>query len=162
MPSLLSPDPCLLTPVSGVDLISKVYSIAQKARDWAEDYAKKNSFTEDLCGLCAIASGELWRRLHDQRIYSAIAGSEYHFFNLLLNEKENWIILDITATQFGDRSIVMKNYDEVNNNKEFYWSILDVFNSDRDVLKYQKKYHWPEWQVIKVAGDRKQESVVRN
>jgi hypothetical protein len=152
MPSLLSPDPSLLTPVSGVDLISKVYSIAQKVRDWAESYALTHSISSDLCGLCAISSGELWRRLYDQQIYSAIAGSEYHFFNLLLNERENWIILDITATQFGDRSIVMKNYDEVNDDKEFYWKILDIFNSDREVLSYQKCYNWPEWQVIKIEG----------
>jgi hypothetical protein len=159
MPSLLSPDLCLLTPVSGVDLISKVYSIAQKARNWAEDYAKTNSISSDLCGLCAIASGELWRRLYDQRIYSAIAGSEYHFFNILLNEKDTWTILDITATQFGDRPIVMLNADDTD---KFYWSILDVFYSDREVLSYQQCYNWPEWQVIKVTGDREQESVVRN
>jgi hypothetical protein len=143
-----------LTKDSPVDLISKVYSIAQKARDWAESYALTHSISSDLCGLCAIASGELWRRLYDQKIYSAIAGSEYHFFNLLLNEKENWIILDISATQFGDRSIVMKNYDEVNDGKEFYWKILDVFYSDRDVLRYQKCYNWPEWQVVKVEEDK--------
>lgn len=159
MPSLLSPDACLLTPVSGVDLISKVYLIAQKARNWVEDYALTHSIPSDLCGLCAIASGELWRRLYDQRIYSAIAGSEYHFFNLLLNEKDAWTILDITATQFDERPIVMLNIDETD---KFYWTILDIFYSDRQVLSYQKCYHWPEWQVVKVTGDREQESVVRD
>jgi hypothetical protein len=53
----------------------------------------------------------------------------------------------------------MLNADDTD---KFYWSILDVFYSDREVLSYQQCYNWPEWQVIKVTGDREQESVVRN
>lgn len=83
-----------------------VRKIAQESRDWAENVAELLGHSQDLMGMCAIASTHLMIRLlkegyTDARVRKVLV--EYHGEHLghCYVEVDGWIV-DITATQFDE------------------------------------------------------------
>lgn len=84
----------------------RILEIAENVRYWAESFAEDNDFDSDLCGMCAIASGQLFFKLKRAgfdpvlRIwYENGKKGEAHVYLMV----EDYV-LDVTATQFLDFS----------------------------------------------------------
>lgn len=116
--------------------------ITEGVRDWAEDYSKEypESCCDDLCGLCAIAAAKLCYELRSNGYDAVIAFSSvgymtYHAFVILDDH-----IIDITATQFQQQSVVIKPISEAENN--YYWRVYKVFTTTGEFIKYLTKIAW--------------------
>lgn len=113
-----------------------ITQLAEKAREWAEKEQEKNpkSFKKNLTGLCAKANSYLFSLLKENQIESHIVINNYHCFLLY----EGYVI-DVTATQFGEKRILIEEYPNMN-----YWAYKKelVFSSVEALLKYQKKSGW--------------------
>ena len=121
-----------------------IKNIAKGVRSWAEDMHKKQPFhyTEDLCGLCAIASAKLHKELKKQKIKSEIHFIDYHVFLMVDN-----YILDVTATQFGYRNKIIFRRNKKNN--PHCWNSSEVFQDTKELIMKQCKEGWPREQVAR-------------
>jgi hypothetical protein len=133
---------------SGNNELAIVKELAEKGRQWAENYQKENSVTfweDKLNGLCAIASAELFKLLSDAPLPAKprIAINSHHCFVLYKN-----CIIDVTATQFGyERKIIIKNKKKTN---KYFWERKAVFNNLADLRKHQDETGWRQHQRIKI------------
>jgi hypothetical protein len=86
--------------------IVRISRIAQNVRYWCED--NNPHFPPNLEGMCAIAAGELNRRLQRAGFNSKIVvvedkgGISAHCFCMVES-----LIVDVTASQFGDYDVVV-------------------------------------------------------
>ena len=118
-----------------------VIRIAYEVRDWAEDFARKNRFPGDLCGMCAIVSGEISKRLAAKRIKHEIALSREHAF-LIVDE----MVVDATASQYTcDQPVVIKPLDDVKSS--IHYKKIETFSNVRDAKKYLAR-RWPASQQM--------------
>ena len=131
--------------------MKSIYSIADTTRKWAENYAKSNGFDSNLCGLCAISSAKLFTSLKKEGYSPEIRlhdGSTSHVF-VVVNDH----IVDITASQFGMKSIEIVHecevgvYDYNSDDSKYYWYHTDVLTSVKNLIKFQRKYGWPPSQI---------------
>ena len=120
----------------------KIRTIMLSTRKKMELIAKKESFGKDLCGLCARASAELFKRLQKNGYKPYFCFSEAHCFVLLNN-----YILDVTATQFGRKSIEIIPFNQF---KRQYWYLGKgcKHHSLKQAKRIQKRYNWPKDQLI--------------
>jgi hypothetical protein len=76
----------------------RILELSGRVREWAEEASKRDvKFGRDLHGMCAIANAHLYRVLKDHGIATKIAVNDEH-----VHLRRGGMILDITATQFGD------------------------------------------------------------
>ncbi len=100
-------------------------------------------FEDDLGGACAMASVFLFVELQKANFDPVIATSEFHFF--IVERKLN-LLVDVTATQFGQPQIIVKNYDSVKRIiKEKidapWWNAVDFYTSiSKSNLKQELNY----------------------
>lgn len=121
-----------------------VMLLANKVRTWAEKYAAKNDFSDDLTGMCAIASAKLSRALTDAGI-----AHEIHLFNdwgchvfLVVDDH----VLDVTATQFFEFKnikIVFRPLRMIDIEKCYYYKSSKKFSSAKELRAHQIKTSWP-------------------
>lgn len=129
-----------------------IKQIAQQTRRWAMRNRSKNfhnvqeedydyfDFGSDLCGMCAIAAAELFRRLQSAGYKPKIAVRnkkvEGHCF-IIVDEK----VVDVTATQFGMKpvEIVARNQKRLPS----FWRHTSLFDSVEDLILCQKRTGWP-------------------
>lgn len=125
-----------------------VTAIAWEVRLWAEGYARFGD-QDDLNGLCAITSAELYRRLEKAGIVS-----EIHMWTWDLDESAHVYcvvddhVVDVTATQFKqfrDTKVVIMHCKEAEA-YDFYQT-KEVFETVEQLRKQQKKALWPSDQV---------------
>jgi len=131
----------------------KVYQIAERTRKWAEQINKQLEYMydNDLCGMCAIASAELFLRLQRQGIDAVIVANNRHCFVLV----DGYAIVDITATQFDIMDVVhidhiglnVKGSPDTTNN---WWKAEHTFDNLDAFLQWQYKTGWPAWQQANV------------
>jgi hypothetical protein len=143
-----------------MDKQSQIKKIAIGVRQWALRHRNKIDADPDLCGMCAIAAGELHKRLSAAGLDSTIAlrnsSDEGHAFVIC----EGYIV-DVTATQFG--SIYRKaKADEwgrwthlrraraveivplvPKKDRPTFWQETSQFKSVDDLIFRQKKSGWP-------------------
>lgn len=123
--------------------MKSINHIAEKCREWADQYAHRNHLASNLTGLCAIASAKLFTELVTEGYHPALClHSSYetaHCFVLL----DDYII-DITATQFGDDTISILHEKEA---IAAYYSDYLLFHSVKSFRSYQLKNGWPTIQV---------------
>lgn len=132
------------------NIFEQVYATAHDIRLMLEYYAEDADFSKDLSGLCAIASGELHARLKRNGISSTIVLYEGIGYGHCFVEVENHVV-DITATQFGEREKVCVKPVEEARAKDF-WNSVHRFNSVKTLKKYQRKIGWPQEQVEMQCG----------
>lgn len=125
--------------------------IAKQVRAWAEVTAKTLGISQNLQGMCAIASSELHTKLNALGIQSTLAmarNSDFSHVFLLIEDH----ILDITATQFGgtfrNKKVVYMHQRMAESYPQYK---IDVeFNTIAELRSYQIKYHWPIDQQVSV------------
>ena len=132
--------------------IQRVRQIATNVRRWAE---RKNDrldmFYSDLCGMCAIASAELFCRLKNEGFKPVLV----HAFGHVYVELEGYIV-DVTCTQFSIRYpkvMVRKRErlprDETNwRDREFWDNVLSRHRSIDSLRRKQESLGWPEEQMV--------------
>lgn len=118
---------------------SKFREIIEDTREWAEELAFEhpNCYTEDLCGLCAIVSKELYARLTAQDFVCEIAYNDRHCF-LIYRGK----VLDLTATQFGKLRIFISSELDKGD-----WKIEERFTDIDELSNHQEYNGWYPEQV---------------
>lgn len=132
-----------------------IEDLANKARLWAEEYAKSDTdvFSNKLDSMCAIASSYLSSQLTNNDIRNHIALYEGVGFAHCFIVTDHYLI-DITATQFNykthpnpAKSIEIHSLGENNLDIEF-WKISKLFKNSNQLLHYQIKNDWPIEQRI--------------
>lgn len=129
-----------------------ILETANEVRIWAEHYAKNSGFPPNLCGLCAIASAELHKRLKEKNIHTTLCISEkngYEECHVFL--KTNNKILDITASQFAQKTFgrVKEKIILIPKNKAkfWFWKPYIDFESHTDLINHQVDTFWFHSQV---------------
>lgn len=124
----------------------KMYRIALRTREWAEKLAKRKDLAEDLCGLCAIASGHLHRELRNEGYRSVLATHDNHCFVLL-----NGYVVDVTASQFEGyerKRVVLQPLRKLRQKHATdawwapKWDIVHTSTTRRGMRKYQVDQGW--------------------
>ncbi len=114
-------------------------TIAQDVRIWAEENHLWMGFHDDLRGMCAVASAELFRRLEENQIGAVFACNPDHCFIVC----KDYYLLDVTASQFGEDDVVLiQDYESIDPVNYPYWQVSDCYNSISELLTYQK-VKWP-------------------
>ena len=131
------------------NLQDRVVSIAIGVRNWTQGLADETLYHPgDLLGWCAIASGELHKRLKSFGIKSTICMSEsdahgHHCFVMV----EDYVV-DVTATQFDEYMtvpiLIMHSKEaEVN---DFHVPIKE-FGTGKALRQHQLRDKWPSKQL---------------
>ena len=135
-----------------MEVARQLRNIAWQVRRWAEnEYTGSDGcgwYDNDLCGLCAVASGEIWKRLKavgaDPLIVYCDMDWSGHCYVLV----EGYVI-DVTATQFFRKMprVVVRKHTRA---KQEWWDISQTFKNIRSFRDWQKRSHWPENQTVKI------------
>lgn len=129
--------------------LSQVKILATQVRTWAVAKADKANYNPDtLCGWCAIASGELFKRLEKVGIKSTLHINSGHTFVTVDDH-----VVDVTATQFmdyEDTPVLIAHQKEVED--KWYYQDVDSFTSIRDLYNFQKKTKWPVKQRVRLTA----------
>lgn len=130
-------DPCTM---------KKVYDIAKQTRLWAERTGKRKKFPYDLCGMCAIASGRLFRDLSRAGFRPQLVMSDNHCFVRL-----NGYAVDITATQFHPyerKKVLIKPVELLQDDDRSPWNYHTVSASRREMRRMQIEQGWPPSETV--------------
>jgi hypothetical protein len=138
--------------------INQIEQIASQVRQWAEDYQKaRNNNNEYLNGMCGKASARLHSLLIKNNIPSILCNNSCHVFVCIPVDTEgNELLVDITATQFGDfPKVVIENYQSFLKSCEqkkvptFYWYKQYAHKTSAQLNLNQICEAWPEHQIAK-------------
>lgn len=95
--------------------------IGLKVRAKTERFARKNKYSKTLEGCCGIASGWLLDELNKSKIKArAILVDEINIAHCYVLVEEKYIF-DVTATQFGEEKIVIKDKNKLDT-VPWYWA----------------------------------------
>jgi hypothetical protein len=128
---------------------SKRHRIARQVRAWAERTAKKEGFPEDLMGLCARSSAQLFTLYKQAGELPLIAYSvrHSHFFVLV----EGYIV-DVTATQFpATRKIVVFIALLKDAEKLTQYDYDRIIVNPEKLIAYQRATKWHQKQTAKLS-----------
>ncbi len=130
-------------------MMNQVADIANDVRDWCERIAEREYRREDLNGMCAIASAELWKRLkkagHTAMICLCEEDNGCHVFIQYYDH-----IIDITATQFHKfRNVPVLIRHEKEMLGEIYYRNPIIFNEARKLRTYQVNNGWETKQIAR-------------
>jgi len=136
--------------VKGFEFDDKVFdkilirSIMSEIREWAEHIDQLSPYpTNDLGGMCAIASGRLWQKLMQAGINAEIHLCECDWYAHVYVVVDDYV-LDVTATQFKEfrnQSILYIHKKEAEAYE--FFNTTQVFKHIRELIAYQKKLRWP-------------------
>ena len=102
----------------------ELHKIAARTRRWLFRTLRKEGATYNgdinVAGYCAVATAKLLQNLNDPKAKPCFvcSGDEAHAF-VIYSTKEDDLIIDITADQFGEKPIVIKSIDE--KDLPWYW-----------------------------------------
>lgn len=119
---------------------SDILKLAECTRSWAElarlKTRSEGHFSADLCGMCAIASAHLHEVLKNAGVKTTIVANYDHVF-LMIDD----MVLDITATQFGDYpKVLYRRHSELSE----FWRRDREFETVQALCQYV--WNWPEHQ----------------
>ena len=129
-------------------ILDQIKAIATDVRQWAESRAEGGYGEGDLCGWCAIASGELFRKLQKAGIESEIFLHESKSLGHAFVVTQDYVV-DVTATQFHefrDKTVIIMHLREAEAYL-YYSSITRVFKDVDSFRRFQKKNGWPTYQI---------------
>lgn len=121
---------------------NRLEKLARLARRWAMRHREKYNCSDDLAGMCAIATGYLHRLFNKVGIESFLCVNHEHCFVLA-----SGYIVDITATQYGFRPVTIVPADKV---EQEFWFIEKRFKSVNSIHDYQIDAGWPFDQLVLV------------
>jgi hypothetical protein len=122
--------------------LQRVKRIATNTRKWAESYQARHQldFTPNLCGMCSLASYELFKRLKRANLDPKYCLTPHHAFI-----KCQGHIVDVTATQFYNEHQPVTVVKPRGQNK-FYWNKPTYHKTRKEIIKALAA-DWPEFQV---------------
>lgn len=130
-----------------MSILTRTRTIAKQVRTWAEKKAEDANYNPDnLCGWCAIASGQLFKRLQADGIAAEIHINSGHTFLVVEDH-----IVDITATQFhefGNKPVLIIHQKEIDENEHWFYAETKVFKSIAKLHAFQVKEKWPAKQCV--------------
>lgn len=137
------------------ELFEAVNSITADVRNWTEMQQVRSNGRENLCGFCAIAAAELYRRFEKAGISSEIHmwlsdWGQAHVFVVVDDH-----VIDVTATQFDEfkhTPVVIMHQREAEAH-QFYTS-TETFNSVKLLRARQVKQKWPQNQIVFRSQER--------
>lgn len=120
---------------------TKLREILTTTREWAEEIARHSPhhYKRDLCGLCAIVSKELFKRLTEAGFECSVGYNIKHCFVLYKSR-----ILDLTASQFGKPRIYIPS---IKGKEERHWEIEEEFTNIDELSNHQEKEGWFNEQI---------------
>lgn len=128
-------------------LDKQIVEIARASRRWAMRNRDRFDCEHSLGGMCAIASGNLHRRLKKHGISSKLAINKEHCFVIVHDH-----LIDITATQFNDwdhdpkhKPVCIHSLEPTSNE---YWWFEETFDSIKSLYDYQRNSGWPMDQAV--------------
>lgn len=114
--------------------------LAVIVRRWAE----RRAWDDELCGMCARASAQLWRRLRRAGIKAMLGYAERHrnrspchVFVLC-----DGLVVDVTATQFGRDQIVIRRAGAAKQ-EAWFWRARHTFSDPIALNDHQVALGWP-------------------
>jgi hypothetical protein len=133
--------------------MDNINEILLSSRIWAENYAEKEGFSEDLTGVCAIATHYLSDELHKANISHKICIFDLESIGHCFIRKEDKII-DITAIQFTIANNPLFNFSKIEirnvdyiSEKHYFWKITTEFDNSAQLQTYQENHDWPPKQI---------------
>ena len=127
----------------------KMRNVARNVRKWAEKYAKENHYPRDLCGMCAIAAGEMWRRLKGRGANPILCIALYDppFAHCFV--ECNGYLIDVTATQYDGPKVLVRRKELAQSQSEC-WVATWKCRTISGFYKHQVVDKWPEKERILV------------
>jgi len=114
----------------------EIGSVAAAVREWAERMqAELGHWADDLGGMCAVASYELFLALRRRGVDAAFAHNPGHAFVIVADR-----VVDITATQFDEEAVLIRRLDEASG----HWKVRHRSRSPRQIK--QTLRNWPSGQ----------------
>lgn len=124
-----------------------VKTVAEEVRHWVEkkDAALKWP-TRDMNGWCAIASGQLARRLAMEGVQAMLHLQQSDFGCHVYCVVDDYVV-DVTATQFGKafKKVVIMHHREAEAYE--HWQSCDMFADADELRAHQKRTKWPTSQT---------------
>lgn len=124
----------------------QIVEIATRIREWAErsNRRRKNPFSSDLCGMCAIAAAKLFTELKKAGINARLVANDDHCFVQVRD-----MIVDVTATQFGKKPVLaVRRHILERESDKIWWRPTYRFDSTKDLRTHQKRSGWPAYQTV--------------
>jgi hypothetical protein len=103
--------------------LDKIQKIAEDVHHWAICHSVDWGFNADLCGMCCIASFRLYKRLLKEGIDAHVyIAHNYNKMGMIM-ESHAFVmvddyIVDVTATQFNKKPIVIK---KMTKHENWFW-----------------------------------------
>ena len=121
----------------------KLRDIARDVREWGESVVSEDSdYCNDLCGLCARASYELYKKLRKKKIPAVFVIGYGHCWVEVAG-----LLIDVTATQFWGmkkRKVLIEKVEKAYEKYGFY-NPLKKRKTPKGIRNGMKK--WPIYQV---------------
>lgn len=126
----------------------KLRCVARNVRRWAERYAEENDHPCDLNGVCAIAAGEVWKRLKALNANPVLCIAIYNppAFAHCFVECSGYLI-DVTATQYKGPKVLVRR-KELAQSQSSHWVATWKCKTISDFYKEQVKEKWPDEQTV--------------
>ena len=123
----------------------QIKKIARDTRKWCMRHRYKVNVYCDLCGMCAIAAGELHKRLTHAGFDSKIALRNKNFGHAFVICEGH--IVDVTATQFSWKYKAVEIVPlSQKKDRPTFWRETAKYKSVDDLIYRQKKSGWPNQQ----------------
>jgi hypothetical protein len=124
-----------------------ILNAATAVRHWTVAKAQQMKMDEDLCGMCAIASAELFKHLvhlgYKPEIHVWEGGWTAHCFVIVEDH-----VCDVTATQFGLHDVILEHVKEAEQWR--HYASQHQFDSVESFVAWQKKVKWARHQQATV------------
>lgn len=130
-----------------------LFNIVRGVRRWAEKLVTDKQYDDTLTGLCAISSGELWKRLNAAGIEAKIYQFKREFFGSHCWVEAEGYLIDVTGSQFLYPKIIIRKIDNIPAAYEWLQKSkqggneFKVSKSAKTLRQSQQKLGWPENQI---------------
>lgn len=123
-----------------------LFKIAKTVRKQAYNKAHKY-YGEELTGYCARGSAMLWTALVKAGLSPVICLARSQDGDHVFVMCENYIV-DVTATQFGERPVCIKRFGRGGLQPPWYWRCFKTFNDPNSLKQCQIEEDWPKDEIV--------------
>ena len=121
--------------------------VARNVRRWAEQYAKENKHPGDLTGMCAIASGEMWRRLKVLKANPVFCIAIYNPPRAHCFIECSGYLIDVTSTQYYGPKVMVRR-KELARSQADHWVATWKGRTVSGFHTQQVEERWPSEQTV--------------
>ena len=119
-----------------------IRNVAQSVRKWAENLQNRHKmWGDDLRCMCAITSYQIFIKLKKRGFFPTLRLNNDHCF-ITCNE----LLIDVTATQFGDYPKVITRKLTLSQMQKHIWDARVFINTREEAVKFFDVNGWPSEQ----------------